>query len=239
MIPVPVFTLLLFFWKTFFFEKTGSYIEVYNEQLDDLLDPSKKDLKMFESKDHGTTVPDLTEITVSTSEEVHHLIERGVANQHIGATLMNLRSSRAHSFFRIVIESRAVSAVDAVDAAVENDDIPKTTELRRAQTSLSARDHWKQVQGAIKDGEGGARKTAKGFYSFLSTNKGACVSQQQQQNIRCTISYILLKQKNPKQVYILTFLFFFYSSFCLISTTTHLLPVHSLLFLYFILLLVF
>ena len=56
------------------------------EQLDDLLDPSKKDLKMFESKDHGTTVPDLTEITVSTSEEVHHLIERGVANQHIGAT---------------------------------------------------------------------------------------------------------------------------------------------------------
>ena len=239
MIPVPVFTLLLFFWKTFFFEKTGSYIEVYNEQLDDLLDPSKKDLKMFESKDHGTTVPDLTEITVSTSEEVHHLIERGVANQHIGATLMNLRSSRAHSFFRIVIESRAVSAVDAVDAAVENDDIPKTTELRRAQTSLSARDHWKQVQGAIKDGEGGARKTAKGFYSFLSTNKGMCVSQQQ--NIRCTISYIyLFKTKNPKtSIYTNFSFFFFYSSFCLISTTTHLLPVHSLLFLYFILLLVF
>lgn len=199
MIPVPVFTLLLFFWKTFFFEKTGSYIEVYNEQLDDLLDPSKKDLKMFESKDHGTTVPDLTEITVSTSEEVHHLIERGVANQHIGATLMNLRSSRAHSFFRIVIESRAVSAVDAVDAAVENDDIPKTTELRRAQTSLSARDHWKQVQGAIKDGEGGARKTAKGFYSFLSTNKGACVSQQQ--NIRCTISPFQNKKPQNKYIY--------------------------------------
>ena len=140
-------------------------------QIDDLLDPKKKDLKIFESKETGTTVPDLTEITVSTSEEVHHLIERGVANQHIGATLMNLRSSRAHSFFRIVIESRATIPVKEDEVMTEAAKIKKKTELRRAATTLNPREHWKQVQLQVKAPEGAKRNT-KGFYSFLSTNEG-------------------------------------------------------------------
>jgi centromeric protein E len=142
-----------------------SYIEVYNEQIDDLLNPNKKDLKIFESKDAGTTVPDLTEITVSTSEEVLNLIERGVANQHIGATLMNLRSSRAHSFFRIVIESRAVET----DTKNKKNAIKKK-KFKRAETALGPREHWKQVQMEVRTPNKSMKKNAKGFYSFLSTN---------------------------------------------------------------------
>eukprot|EP00949_MAST-11_sp_MAST-11-sp1_P005071 g5071.t1 len=84
-----------------------SYMEVYNEQVDDLLDPANKDLNIYEEKAKGTvSVPKLTETVVSKAEEVMLLIERGMANRRIGVTKMNSRSSRSHAIFRIIVESR-------------------------------------------------------------------------------------------------------------------------------------
>lgn len=38
-----------------------SYLEIYNETIQDLLDTSKKNLQIRESPQHGIYVPDLTE----------------------------------------------------------------------------------------------------------------------------------------------------------------------------------
>lgn len=40
------------------------------------------------------------------SQEVIQLMERGESERHIGATNMNEQSSRSHTIFRMVIESK-------------------------------------------------------------------------------------------------------------------------------------
>ena len=51
-------------------------------------------------------VQDLTEIVCSRVEDVQDLIKFGLSNRKIGCTNLNIRSSRSHTIFRIMIESR-------------------------------------------------------------------------------------------------------------------------------------
>ena len=52
--------------------------------------------------------------------QVLSLLERGTKRRHVGATNMNMHSSRSHTIFRMIIESRAIEgkASGADDAAV-------------------------------------------------------------------------------------------------------------------------
>jgi centromeric protein E len=52
---------------------------------------------------------------------VLELLEQGEANRHVGSTRMNEGSSRSHTVFRMVIESRA-RASDAVPAEAAPED---------------------------------------------------------------------------------------------------------------------
>jgi len=82
----------------------ASYMEIYNEQLNDLLDLSKKSLKIRE-KDGCFTVPELTDEIVTCPEDVMKLIEKGTLNRSVGVSNLNEHSSRSHSIFRMIIES--------------------------------------------------------------------------------------------------------------------------------------
>ncbi|OMJ08289.1 Kinesin-related protein 4 [Smittium culicis] len=82
-----------------------SYLEIYNEIISDLLDPSKKNLKIGENLEKDVFVKDSTEQIVLGPQEVFSLLSKGEGNRHIGCTNMNERSSRAHTIFRMVIES--------------------------------------------------------------------------------------------------------------------------------------
>ncbi|GAB5364343.1 hypothetical protein AAMO2058_000961500 [Amorphochlora amoebiformis] len=76
-----------------------SYVEIYMEKIKDLIDPSKSNLKLRETKGKGVYIQDVTSVFVSSSEEVYSLIELGSANRAIGSTEMNAESSRSHSVF--------------------------------------------------------------------------------------------------------------------------------------------
>ena len=52
-------------------------------------------------------VDDLTEIAVSSAEEVMDLIQSGFGSRHVAATKMNAQSSRSHTVFRVIVESRS------------------------------------------------------------------------------------------------------------------------------------
>lgn len=82
-----------------------SYLEVYNEQVNDLLDPSKTNLDIRERLDKGVYVERLSEYTISSYDEAIRLLVTGEANRKIGETSMNVQSSRSHTVFRISIES--------------------------------------------------------------------------------------------------------------------------------------
>ncbi|XP_038985906.1 kinesin-like protein KIN-12B isoform X1 [Phoenix dactylifera] len=84
-----------------------SFLEIYNEQITDLLDPSQKHLQIREDVRTGVYVEHLTEEYVFTVKDVIQLLIKGLANRRTGATSINVESSRSHCVFTCVVESRS------------------------------------------------------------------------------------------------------------------------------------
>ncbi|XP_010255107.1 PREDICTED: kinesin-like protein KIN-12D isoform X2 [Nelumbo nucifera] len=83
-----------------------SFLEIYNEQITDLLDPSSTNLLLREDIKKGIYVENLTEFEVQTVNDILKLLAQGAANRKVAATNMNRESSRSHCVFTCVIESR-------------------------------------------------------------------------------------------------------------------------------------
>ena len=82
-----------------------SYLEIYNEEIHDLLSPTpliKLDVKEGEN---GVYVKYLKEFVVFEPSQMEELMRKGQENRAIGATAMNANSSRSHSIFTITIEA--------------------------------------------------------------------------------------------------------------------------------------
>jgi kinesin family member 15 len=89
-----------------------SYLEIYNERIFDLLDPTmggSKGLQLREDLKKGVYVEGLEETPVSSAAEALGHMERGSRNRTVGATAMNHESSRSHSVFTLHLESREQS----------------------------------------------------------------------------------------------------------------------------------
>nr|AMS24209.1 kinesin 2 protein [Marsilea vestita] len=83
-----------------------SYLEIYNEEIRDLLSPAtSKKLELKESVETGVYVKNLTSLTVNSFADIRQLLMLGKKNRAIGATAMNQDSSRSHSIFTITVES--------------------------------------------------------------------------------------------------------------------------------------
>lgn len=102
-----------------------SYLEIYNEQIYDLLAlptgtgssgsastlhhhhlPPSTAVRIFESRTEGVVIRGLREEIVTCPEEVFSLLDVGDSKRKVGSTGMNRSSSRSHSVFRLVLESR-------------------------------------------------------------------------------------------------------------------------------------
>ncbi|XP_020110350.1 kinesin-like protein KIN-7I isoform X2 [Ananas comosus] len=83
-----------------------SYMEIYNEEINDLLAPEHRKLQIHENLERGIYVAGLREEIVTCPEQVLDLMEFGESHRHIGETNMNLYSSRSHTIFRMIVESR-------------------------------------------------------------------------------------------------------------------------------------
>eukprot|EP00614_Pseudopedinella_elastica_P001436 CAMPEP_0172586934 /NCGR_PEP_ID=MMETSP1068-20121228/6129_1 /TAXON_ID=35684 /ORGANISM="Pseudopedinella elastica, Strain CCMP716" /LENGTH=915 /DNA_ID=CAMNT_0013381825 /DNA_START=176 /DNA_END=2923 /DNA_ORIENTATION=- len=83
-----------------------SYLEIYNEEVRDLLgDDSKAKLQLKEDPGKGVFVKDLTEEVVKDVVSINTVMDKGFNNRTVGATLMNAGSSRSHSIFTVVVEA--------------------------------------------------------------------------------------------------------------------------------------
>ncbi|PFH31745.1 kinesin motor domain-containing protein [Besnoitia besnoiti] len=84
----------------------ASFLEIYNEEIRDLLAPNPK--SRLELKDHprsGVYVKDLSAFVVKGTDELQATLAAGQKNRKVGATLMNIESSRSHAIFTVTIES--------------------------------------------------------------------------------------------------------------------------------------
>ncbi|KAG8499274.1 hypothetical protein CXB51_005722 [Gossypium anomalum] len=105
-----------------------SYMEIYNEEINDLFAVENQKLQIHENLERGIFVAGLREEIVNNAEQVMKLLESGEVNRHFGETNMNARSSRSHTIFRVVIESKGkdtgsfgdYSSSDAIRVSVLN-----------------------------------------------------------------------------------------------------------------------
>jgi len=91
----------------------ASYLEIYNEEIRDLLGKdSKSKLELKETPEKGVFVKDLNTFVVRNVEEIDHVMNVGQRNRTVGSTLMNQDSSRSHSIFTITIETSEPDPAD-------------------------------------------------------------------------------------------------------------------------------
>jgi kinesin family protein 15 len=85
----------------------ASYYEIYNEFVYDLLDPISPCCLVREDMTKGVYVDGLTEENVHSAEHTYELLKTGARNRHVAETSMNRESSRSHSVFTLVIQSKS------------------------------------------------------------------------------------------------------------------------------------
>ena len=86
----------------------ASYLEIYNEEIKDLLFKNGQKKLELKDKDTGVYVKDLSTFVVKTPADLMDVFNEGNLNRHVGATNMNEQSSRSHSVFCITVESSQI-----------------------------------------------------------------------------------------------------------------------------------
>lgn len=89
-----------------------SYLEIYNENLTDLLavDAGALQPRLREDHHRGIYVENLETVDVRSPREALAVLAAGAAHRRVAATSMNKESSRSHAVFTLTIESQTVSA---------------------------------------------------------------------------------------------------------------------------------
>ena len=90
---------------------SASVLEIYNEQLRDLLASSKgkgasPKLEAKLAKDGSVYVPGLTAMDVESPGDIVHVMETASRNRAVGATNMNEHSSRSHAMLSVSVTCR-------------------------------------------------------------------------------------------------------------------------------------
>lgn len=93
-----------------------SYMEIYNEKVHDLLDPkpNKQSLKVREHAVLGPYVDGLSQLAVSSFQDIDNLMAEGNKSRTVAATNMNSESSRSHAVFSVVLTQTLVDPMSGV-----------------------------------------------------------------------------------------------------------------------------
>ncbi|XP_050885071.1 kinesin-like protein KIN-7D, mitochondrial isoform X2 [Lathyrus oleraceus] len=120
-----------------------SYLEIYNEVINDLLDPTGQNLRVREDS-QGTYVEGIKEEVVLSPGHALSFIAAGEEHRHVGSNNFNLFSSRSHTIFTLMVESSAhgddydgviFSQLNLIDLAGSESSKTETTGLRRKEGS--------------------------------------------------------------------------------------------------------
>lgn len=148
----------------------GSFVEVYNEEIHDLLGNSKDDKKKHDirhdEQKKQTIVTGLNTVTLDSPNTVESILKQAAANRSVAATKSNERSSRSHSVFILKLVGRngttgetSEGTLNLVDLAgserlkqsgAEGDRMKETQNINKSLSCLG------DVIGALGQGKEGA-----------------------------------------------------------------------------------
>ncbi|KAL0490512.1 kinesin-related protein [Acrasis kona] len=96
-------------------------MEIYNEQVVDLLSKNLRHVNIFVDRARNMSFDNLTEEIVTNVDDAMAVIEKGEAFRTVAKTFANDKSSRSHTVFRMVVEAQSdivrIGSLNLVDLA--------------------------------------------------------------------------------------------------------------------------
>ncbi|KAM0844617.1 hypothetical protein ACQ4PT_056921 [Festuca glaucescens] len=93
------------------YEISVQMIEIYNEQVRDLLqDSGNRRLEIRNTSQKGLAVPDASIVPVTSTSDVVEVMNQGQKNRAVGSTAINDRSSRSHSCLTVHVQGRDITS---------------------------------------------------------------------------------------------------------------------------------
>ncbi|GBG63061.1 hypothetical protein CBR_g36544 [Chara braunii] len=119
------------------YEVAVQMLEIYNEQLRDLLSPdSNKKLEIRNnSQQNGLNVPDAQLVPVRSTQDVLELMKIGLKNRAVGATALNERSSRSHSVLTVHVQGKELTRGGMIRGCLHLVDLAGSERLDRSEAT--------------------------------------------------------------------------------------------------------
>ncbi|KAL8928832.1 MAG: hypothetical protein Q9208_001610 [Pyrenodesmia sp. 3 TL-2023] len=124
-------------WK---YTMEGSFVEVYNENLNDLLGkPDELDKKKHEIRHDmqrcKTTITDITTVELDSPNKVETILQRASSNRSVAATKANERSSRSHSVFILKLTGENNATGEKSEGTLNLVDLAGSERLSQSQAT--------------------------------------------------------------------------------------------------------
>ncbi|PRP83750.1 chromosome-associated kinesin KIF4-like [Planoprotostelium fungivorum] len=81
-----------------------SFLELYNEEIRDMLNPSSDKPLSIREDNLGVFVNNLSELEVTSGRDMEEALVRGSLSRTVGSTQMNTESSRSHAIFTLILQ---------------------------------------------------------------------------------------------------------------------------------------
>lgn len=118
----------------------GNFLEVYNENINDLLgraddlDKKKHEIR-HDPKEMKTIVTDVTSIVLDSASQLDQMLRRAAANRTVAATKANERSSRSHSVFILKLHGENTVTGERSSGTLNLVDLAGSERLSHSQAS--------------------------------------------------------------------------------------------------------
>lgn len=116
----------------------GSFVEVYNEELRDLLandDKARKHEIRHDASKCETTITDVTTRSLDTQDQVESILSQAMARRSVAATKANEHSSRSHSVFILKLRGENSITGEQSKGTLNLVDLAGSERVKNADTS--------------------------------------------------------------------------------------------------------
>ncbi|KAL3625998.1 Kinesin-like protein KIN-14I [Castilleja foliolosa] len=122
---------------TFSYDVSVQMMEIYNEQVRDLLnkDGLSRRLEIRNSSQTGLSVPDASLVHVSTTSDIINLMNIGQRNRAVGSTALNDRSSRSHSCLTVHVQGRDLTSGNILRGCMHLVDLAGSERVEKSQVT--------------------------------------------------------------------------------------------------------
>lgn len=103
--------------SSFEFEVRIQFLELYGEEIRDLLAAGKQQKLAIRDSGHDAEVLGATEVSVSSAQDALLCLTRGMLRRVTGATAMNAESSRSHAIMTVILEQKTTKTARGSDGA--------------------------------------------------------------------------------------------------------------------------